>query len=79
MTDDRQSRREQAAVRYGPRRGDAFGAALMACWQQGDREQALRWFARGNAWMEQHHPEHEELLRFRAEATALLDSHPLPV
>src|SRR5438067_11720752 len=35
MTDDQQTRRAQEAVRYGPRRGDAFGAALMACWQRG--------------------------------------------
>ena len=50
----------------------------MAYWQQGNREQARRWYA-GNAWREEHHPEHEDLLRFRAEATSLLDSHPLPV
>jgi tetratricopeptide (TPR) repeat protein len=51
----------------------------MAWWQQGDKEQAHHWYWRGNAWMEEHNPDHETLSRFREEATALLDSRPIPV
>jgi tetratricopeptide (TPR) repeat protein len=51
----------------------------MACWQQGDKEQARRWCSRANSWMEEHNPDHGDLLRFRAEATSLLDSQPLSV
>jgi hypothetical protein len=51
----------------------------MAWWQEGDKEEAHHWFSRGNAWMEEHNPDHETLIRFREEATALLDSRPIPV
>jgi hypothetical protein len=51
----------------------------MAWWQQGDKEQAHHWYWRGNAWMEEHNPDHETLIRFRKEATALLDSRTVPV
>jgi hypothetical protein len=51
----------------------------MAWWQQGDKEQAHHWYWRGNAWMEEHNPDHETLVRFREEATAMLDSRPIPV
>ena len=56
-----------------------FFFLAMAWWQQGDREQAHHWYLRGNAWMEEHNPDHEALVRFREEATALLDSRPIPV
>jgi tetratricopeptide (TPR) repeat protein len=56
-----------------------FFFLAMAWWQQGDREQAHHWYLRGNAWMEEHNPDHEALLRFREEAAALLDSRPIPV
>jgi hypothetical protein len=51
----------------------------MAWWQQGDKEQARHWYWRGSAWMEDHDPDHETLVRFREEATAMLDSRPIPV
>jgi len=56
-----------------------FFFLAMAWWQQGNREQAHHWYLRGNAWMEEHNPDHEVLVRFRDEATALLDSRPIPV
>ena len=56
-----------------------FFFLAMAWWRQGDREQAHHWYLRGNAWMEEHNPDHEGLVRFREEATALLDSRPIPV
>jgi tetratricopeptide (TPR) repeat protein len=51
----------------------------MACWRQGDGEQARRWCSRANAWMEEHNPDHGDLLRIRAEATSLLDPRTLSV
>jgi hypothetical protein len=51
----------------------------MAWWQEGDKEQARHWYRRGNVWMEEHNPDHETLIRFREEATALLDSRPILV
>jgi tetratricopeptide (TPR) repeat protein len=45
----------------------------MACWNQGDKGQARLWYARANNWMDAHNPKHVELLRFRAEANALID------
>jgi tetratricopeptide (TPR) repeat protein len=56
-----------------------FFFLAMAWWQEGDREQAHHWYLRGNAWMEEHSPDHELLVRFREEAAALLDSRPIPV
>jgi len=44
----------------------------MANWQRGDKEQALKWYAPALVWMEKHAPKDEELIRFRAEAAALL-------
>jgi tetratricopeptide (TPR) repeat protein len=56
-----------------------FFFLAMAWWQQGDRKQAHHWYLRANAWMEENNPGHEGLVRFREEATALLDSRPIPV
>ena len=56
-----------------------FFFLAMAWWRRGDREQAHHWYLRGNSWMEEHNPDHEVLVRFREEATALLDSRPIPV
>ncbi len=47
----------------------------MAYWWQGDEAQAHHRCARAEEWMERNGPEHEDLLRFRAEAIALLDCH----
>jgi hypothetical protein len=47
----------------------------MACWKRGDKEEARHWYSRANKWMEEHNPDHGELLHFRREAKALVDSH----
>jgi tetratricopeptide (TPR) repeat protein len=70
---------EQAVELSGGGTGFDHFFLAMAWWQQGDKEQAHHWYGRGNAWMEEHNPDHETLLRFREEATALLDSRPIPV
>jgi eukaryotic-like serine/threonine-protein kinase len=44
----------------------------MAHWQLGEMEQASKWYATAIVWMEKHAPKNEELIRFRAEASALL-------
>jgi tetratricopeptide (TPR) repeat protein len=45
----------------------------MAHWQLGQKEKAHKWFDRGVQWMEKNAPQNEELRRFRAEATQLLE------
>ena len=54
--------------------GDGFDWFLlaMAHRQLGDKEQARSWYDRAVQWMEKHQPRNEELIRFRAEAAALL-------
>jgi tetratricopeptide (TPR) repeat protein len=44
----------------------------MAHWQLGDKPQARSWYDKAVPWMEKNQPGDEELLRFRAEAAALL-------
>jgi len=44
----------------------------MAHWQLGDKPQARSWFDKAVPWMEKNQPRDEELIRFRAEAAALL-------
>jgi tetratricopeptide (TPR) repeat protein len=50
----------------------------MAHWQLGDRDQARAWYDKAVAWMDQYAPRDEQLLRFRAEAAALLGLNELP-
>jgi eukaryotic-like serine/threonine-protein kinase len=45
----------------------------MAHWQLGDKLQARSWFDRAIPWMDKNQPKNEELIRFRAEAAALLE------
>ena len=45
----------------------------MAHWQLGDKPQARSWYDKAVAWMEKNQPKNEELIRFRAEAAALLE------
>jgi tetratricopeptide (TPR) repeat protein len=45
----------------------------MAHWQLGDKEQARSWYDRAIRWMDENQPRDENLCRWRAEATALLD------
>ena len=44
----------------------------MAHWQLGDKILARSWYDKVVSWMEKNQPNNEELLRFRAEAAALL-------
>jgi tetratricopeptide (TPR) repeat protein len=50
----------------------------MAHRQLGQEDKARTWFDRATAWMEQKSPKDRELVRFRAEAAALLDPPQLP-
>ena len=54
--------------------GDSFDwfFLAMAHWQLGDKPQARSWYDKAVAWMEKNQPKNEELIRFRAEAAALL-------
>jgi uncharacterized protein HemY len=45
----------------------------MAHWQLGDKTQARSWYDKAVSWMEKNQPKNEELVRFRAEAAALLE------
>ena len=49
-----------------------FFFLAMAHWQLGEKEQARQWNDKAVAWMDKNTPKDEELLRFRAEAEALL-------
>jgi tetratricopeptide (TPR) repeat protein len=51
---------------------DAFFIA-MAHWQLDDADAARKWYLAAARWMEKFAPKNEELIRFRAEAAALLD------
>ena len=52
----------------------AFNAFFlaMAHWQLADKPQAHSWYDKAVSWMEKNQPKDEELIRFRAEAAALL-------
>ncbi len=57
-----------------PGKNDGFNAFFlaMAHWQLGDKPQAHSWYDKAVPWMEKNQPKDEELVRFRAEAAALL-------
>jgi tetratricopeptide (TPR) repeat protein len=44
----------------------------MAHWQLGEKEPACKQYEQAVSWMEKNRPKDEELVRFRAEAEALL-------
>ncbi len=54
--------------------GDAFDWFLlaMAHWKLRDKTQARSWYDKAVPWMEKNQPKDDELIRFRAEAAALL-------
>jgi Flp pilus assembly protein TadD len=58
-----------------PEKHLAFNAFFlaMAHWQLRDKPQARSWFDKAIPWMEKNQPKDEELIRFRAEAAALLE------
>ena len=57
--------------RNGGDGADWFFLAL-AHWQLGDKPRASSWYDKAVGWMEKDQPKNEELVRFRAEAAALL-------
>jgi serine/threonine protein kinase len=59
------------ALRKG---GDGFDwfFQAMAHWQIGDKTQSRCWYDKAVPWMEKYQPKNAELVRFRAEAAALL-------
>jgi tetratricopeptide (TPR) repeat protein len=59
-------------LRNGGDSNDWFFLA-MAHWQRGDKPQARSWYDKAIPWMEKNQPKDEELIRFRAEAAALLE------
>ena len=65
------------ALRSGGDSNDFFFLA-MAHWQLGNKDQARKWYDRAVEWMEKNKPRHAELLRFRAEAEALLGATTKP-
>jgi tetratricopeptide (TPR) repeat protein len=66
------------SLRQGGDSYDWFFLA-MAHWQLGEKAQARKWYNQAVAWMDKNRPKDEELLRFRAEAAALLgEPEPAP-
>ena len=45
----------------------------MAQWQVGEKDKARVWYDKAVEWMEKNQPKNEELRRFRAEASELLE------
>ena len=58
-------------LRNGGDSNDWFFLA-MAHWQLGAKPQARSWYDKAVAWIEKNQTKNEELIRFRAEAAALL-------
>jgi hypothetical protein len=52
--------------------GNDWFFLAMAHWRLGDKPQARSWYGKAVSWMEKNQPRNEELMRFRAEAAALL-------
>jgi WD40 repeat protein/serine/threonine protein kinase len=50
----------------------------MAQWQLGHKDEACAWYDKAVTWMEKNAPKDEELIRFRAEAAALLGAADVP-
>jgi uncharacterized protein HemY len=57
----------------GKRAGSTSFFIAMTHWQLGDKAEARRWYDRSVEWMDKNQPKNEELLRFRTEATELLE------
>jgi serine/threonine protein kinase len=63
-----------AAGKIEGARQESFQAFFLALahWQQGDKEQAGRWYDRAIAWMDKYRPHDPELQCFRAEAAGVM-------
>jgi tetratricopeptide (TPR) repeat protein len=64
-------KRADALYRGNNFSSNAFFIA-MAHWQQGEKEQARKWYVPATVWMEKYGPKNAELLCFRSEAASLL-------
>ncbi len=55
--------------------GDSFDwfFLAMAHWQRGQRDQSRKWLQKAQDWMDKKAPRNRELVRFRAEAEALIE------
>jgi eukaryotic-like serine/threonine-protein kinase len=62
------------SMELAPGRNESFNTFFlaMAHWQLGDKPQARSWYDKAVPWMEKNQPKDDELIRFRAEAAALL-------
>jgi tetratricopeptide (TPR) repeat protein len=69
--------RKSMQLRKGGDSNDFFFLA-MTHWRLGDRAQARTWYDYAVEWMDKNQPRNVELMRFRAEAAALLDVRELP-
>jgi eukaryotic-like serine/threonine-protein kinase len=58
-------------LRSGGDGNDWFFLAMAHC-QLGEKDEARKWYDRAVPWMEKNQPKNEELIRFRAEAAAVL-------
>jgi serine/threonine protein kinase len=68
---------ERSVARLGDEMYSSNGFFLaMARWRLGEQAEALRLYDRSVAWMEQHASKDPELIRFRAEAEALIRLDP---
>ena len=59
------------ALRSGGDASDWFFLAL-ACWRQGEKDEARRWFEKADAWTKEKDPKNAELRQFWTEAAELL-------
>jgi hypothetical protein len=62
-------------LQENPKGGDAYQwfFLAMAHWQLGQKEKARELYDRAVQWMDKNEPKNEELRRFRAEASQLLE------
>jgi tetratricopeptide (TPR) repeat protein len=74
-TEARAALSQSMSLRKG---GDSFDWFFLAMshWQLGEGGEARKWYDRAVEWMERNRPNDEELIRFRAEAEALLQIAP---
>jgi len=63
--------RKSMQLRQGGNGIDRFFLA-MSHWQLGEQARAREWYDKAVGWMREHKPENQQLVRFRAEAEALL-------
>jgi tetratricopeptide (TPR) repeat protein len=65
---------KSCALQSNPKGGDSgqWFVLAMAYWQIGEKDKAREWCDRAVQWMDKNEPTNEDLRRFRAEASELL-------